>query len=92
MSPLRALRRFREPGTGRHRSMPCPERIEVPLRGLNGPPLPQFPEAAFGAVAPQAFRYCSPCGGEVAVVLHPSGAHTCGTGHLTLPTTTQGDS
>jgi hypothetical protein len=42
-----------------------------------------FPQPAFGAVVTQAWRACQPCGGDVAVVLHPSGAHTCGEGHTT---------
>jgi hypothetical protein len=88
VSPLRRLRQFRAPGTGRHRLVRAPERIKVTLSGLSQPYPPQFIEApAHGAIAPQAFRHCTPCGGDVAVLLHHSGAHTCDSGHLTLPTT-----
>jgi hypothetical protein len=42
-----------------------------------------FPQPAFGACVTQAFRHCRPCGADVPVVLHPSGAHTCQHGHTT---------
>lgn len=90
MSPLEKLLDRLLPPSGVHRGQRAasvaPERVEVPLDDLFGPPLPQFVDVPHGAIAPQAFRHCTPCGGEVAVVLHPSGAHTCGTGHLTVPT------
>lgn len=90
MSPLhRLLDRVWAP-TGLHRGPRAgtvPERIEVPLPGLTGPQLPEFVDVPHGAIAPQAFRPCTPCGGDVAVVLHGDGsAYECDTGHLTIPT------
>ncbi|MFI1562145.1 hypothetical protein ACH4ZX_03625 [Streptomyces sp. NPDC020490] len=76
-----ASRFFR--GPGRHRLTDRPAaRIEVPLDHLLGP---RFADVPHGAIAPQGFRNCPPCGGEVPVVLHPGGAHTCEAGHLVLP-------
>ncbi|MFI9154546.1 hypothetical protein [Streptomyces sp. NPDC053367] len=42
-----------------------------------------FPHPEFGAVVTQGFAACDPCGGDVPVVLHPSGGHTCQAGHTT---------
>jgi hypothetical protein len=88
MSPLQRLLDRVLPPTGVHRGPRAGavvERLEVPLDDLFGPPLPVFAEVPHGTVAPQAFRHCTQCGGDVAVVLHPSGAHTCDGGHLTVP-------
>ncbi|WP_405543989.1 hypothetical protein OG478_23005 [Streptomyces phaeochromogenes] len=87
MSPLRILRQLVAP-TGQHRGTRAgslPALIEVPIDSLLRPQLPGFPEApAHGAIAPQAFRHCLPCGGDVAVVLHGNGTHSCDEGHFTI--------
>jgi hypothetical protein len=61
--------------------------VEVPLPALMPPWSPRrepvWPEPVHGALAPQAWRACRPCGGETAVVLHP-GAHVCDLGHVTV--------
>ncbi|MCI3271431.1 hypothetical protein [Streptomyces cylindrosporus] len=90
MSPLHRLLDRVLPPTGTHRGRranTAPERIEVPLDSLLGPQLPAFVDVPHGAVAPQSFRYCPPCGGDVAVVLHPGDTHRCEAGHFTIPTT-----
>lgn len=96
MSPLQRLLDRVLPPTGLHRghrAVRVPERIEVPLAGLASlPPQRLFPDVPHGAIAAQAFRHCSPCGGDVAVVLHPKGAHRCGAGHVTITTIARGDS
>lgn len=70
-------------GKGQHRAIPAPARIEVPLDHLLRP-RSLFVDVPHGAVAAQAFRACRPCGGEVAVVLHPGGAYCCDRGHITV--------
>ena len=40
---------------------------------------------AFGAVAPQGFRYCAVCGVDTVAVLRADGSHTCAEGHCTRP-------
>lgn len=95
MSPLHKLLDRFLPPTGHHRgarAIRVPKRIEVPLAGLASLPPQRFPDVPHGAVAAQAFRPCSPCGGDVAVVLHPKGAHRCGAGHITITSTTRGNS
>lgn len=67
---------------GRHRA---PRAVEVSFAEL----MPDWPQPAYGAAIPQAFRPCRGCGGDVPVVLHP-GAHTCSAGHITI-TTTKGE-
>ncbi|WP_151480652.1 hypothetical protein [Streptomyces albicerus] len=85
MSPLRLIRQFCAPGTGKRRAGVVRERIEVPLDSLLRPHLPVFPEApAHGDIAPQAIRNCRGCGGDVAVVLHGNGTFSCDEGHFTI--------
>jgi len=61
--------------------------VEVPFAAFMPPwsphREPDWPEPVHGALAPQAWRACRPCGGETAVVLHP-GAHVCDLGHVTV--------
>ncbi|MFP3990684.1 hypothetical protein U9R90_25105 [Streptomyces sp. E11-3] len=76
MSPLDTLRQLVRPGPGRHRSAPQPERIQVPLDDLLGPP-PYFPEPPIHGVLVQAWDDCRPCGRATAGVLHKDG-WTCG--------------
>ncbi|MGX1909037.1 hypothetical protein ACWIID_09260 [Streptomyces phaeochromogenes] len=94
MSPLRILRQLVAP-TGQHRGPRAgslPARNEVPIDSLLQPPLPAFAEApAHGAIAPLAFRHCRPCGGDVAVVLHGNGTHSCDGGHLTITRSANSD-
>ncbi len=67
--------------------------VEVPLPALMPPwsprRTPDWPEPVHGALAPQAWRACRPCGGETAVTLHGD-AHRCQRGHITI-TTTKGE-
>ncbi|MFJ1869924.1 hypothetical protein [Streptomyces chartreusis] len=97
MSPLRTLRQLVVGPTGKHRgprAQAAAERITVPLAGLTSLPPQRFPDVPHGAIAPQAFRPCQPCGREVPVVLHEHWAYRCSAGHITVTTTTtaQGDS
>ncbi len=84
-----------EPRT-RRRSTSCETTVEVPIAVLLPPWSPKREpdwrqlQPVHGALAPQAWRVCRPCGRETAVVLHPGGAHVCDRGHLTI-TTTKGD-
>lgn len=54
---------------GQHRAS---RSVYVPLAGL----MPAWPEPRFA--------YCSGCGSEVPVVVHPGGAHRCDCGHVTI--------
>lgn len=56
--------------------------IEVPLAGLKQ----WCPEPAHGALAVQAFAWCPLCRADVAVVVHPGGAHRCDRNHVTITT------
>lgn len=83
MSPLRMLLDRVVPPTGRHRYVPGPERVEVSLDDLLGPPLPYTTPVLLDVptcgVLTQAWRLCSgPCDGEMPSVLHPDGSWTCG--------------
>ncbi len=85
------VRSWPGPDGAHRRTGPCETTVEVPLPSLMPPWSPRrepvWPQPVHGAIAPQAFRSCPPCGGETAVVLHPGGAHVCDRGHLTITTT-----
>ncbi|MFE7273002.1 hypothetical protein [Streptomyces sp. NPDC057623] len=93
MSPLHRLLDRVLPPTGHHRGTRAgtvPERIEVSLDDLLGPPWPDpAPTPAFGVAVTQAWRDCPPCDKATAGVLHKDG-WTCG--ECLTTTTPRGDS
>ena len=68
---------------GRHRAR-APKRVVeyVPAAEI----VPGF-DQPYGALAPTGIAHCRGCGRNVAVVMHPGGAHRCEHGHINITTT-----